>query len=391
MTSYLVQQIIHVQAIVSVVLLVGFLVATTLLQQRTMMRSTEVLQTAPQRVTQTDLYASALAYFKRRQVPNLFTSTSHLVPVWFLILVVFTCSIATFFGAEYFADATTPSYVLGGAYATGSHVADAGLMKYQSGTVFVGSMAFLGAYIWTIATLMNRINNNDTNPTTYYYLSIRILTACLVAGIARHMAEAVPFLRDVISLKSDPEGFPVGLAVLGFLIGWNPTLWIQELLNQGAKLFKLQTIAQRQAAQQNLPQDMALTMVQGMADDKIERLMELDVDNCQKLAEENAIILWLRTSYNLELITDWVAQAQLCTRFEDDKVESLRRVGIRDIFDYVAAIANDPALTAVQGVLQIPLGIITNHATEIAADPAYKQLQQLRTALLPLAASPPPP
>jgi hypothetical protein len=383
MTSFFVQQIIHLQAVGSVILLVGFLVATTLLQQRSMLQSADVLNTAPPRVKQTDLFTSATAYFERRKVPNLFTSSSHDVPVWFLILVVLFCSVATYFGAEFFANADTPSYVLGGAYAVGSEVADASLKKYQSGTVFIGSMAFLGAYIWTIANLVNRINNNDMSPTTYYFLSIRILTACLVAGVARHMAEAVPGLHDVIALKSDPAGFPVGLAVLGFLIGWNPTLWIRELLLQGAKLFHLQTATQRPASQANLPQDMALTMVQGMVDDKIQRLMELDVDNCQKLAEENAVLLWVRTSYNLELIADWVAQAQLCTRFEDDKIESLRRVGIRDIFDYRAAIAADPARAAVESVLQIPLDIIANHATGIDGDPAFQRLRQLRNAQLP--------
>ena len=169
--------------------------------------------------------------------------------------------------------------------------------------------------------------------------------------------------------------------MLGFLIGWNPTLWINQLTHWGAKLLKLETPRQRQAAQANLPQDMALSMLQGMVDDKIERLIEIDIDNCQKLAEENAVIVWLRTAYNLELIADWVAQAQLCIRFEDNKILALRQVGIRDIFGYVAAISDDAARAAVQTVLQIPAPIIANHALAIAADPAFERLRQLRVAL----------
>jgi hypothetical protein len=380
MTAFLVTQAVHLQAIGSVVLLVGFLIASTLLLQRSVAQSSDILDTTTDRVKATELFVSAKMYFDRRNV-NLFTSPTHAIPIYFLIMVVLFCSLVSFFGAEYLASADVPSYALGGALATIAPTGDGlkNLAAYQSSTVFTGSMAFLGAYIWVIAQLINRITNNDIRSTTFYYLSFRILMACVVAGVARHMIEAIPGLRNVI----DYNDVPVGLAVFGFLIGWNPSLWLDQLMIWGSDLVKRSIPMQRWPNQDNMPENMTLSMIQGLVEEKIERLNEIDIDNCQKLAAENAIIIWVRTSYNLELIVDWIAQAQLCVLFEDDKVEKLRQNGVRTIFSYFNAISNDPSRAAVQALLGIPDAIVANHRISIENSPVYARLEQLCQALLP--------
>jgi hypothetical protein len=375
------QNVVHIHAISSVFLLVGLLIATTMIQQRCNIRIEEVLSKVSNRVKETESYKCAQRYFQRRSVPNLFTSSAHWLPVWFLIIVVLVCSVVSYFGAEFFAASNfstekpmTPSYVLGGVSVLQDSTAV--LWRYQSSTVFIGSMAFLGAYCWVIAQLMNRINNSDMNPISYYFLSIRILTACLVAGLARHMVEAIP-VDGVIG----PPDNPVGLAVLGFLIGWNPTLWINELLIKASDLVKSQIPSQRWPARPNLPLNLTLLMVQGMVVDKMERLMELNIDNCQKLANENPLVLWVRTSFALELIVDWIAQARLCIQFEDDKLAVLRNNGIRDVFQYIETI-NDPAgLAAVQAIIGISPDIIASHKRSIASDSTFQMLVELRRAL----------
>jgi hypothetical protein len=401
MWTFIAHQIVNLQAIGSIALLVGFLIATSLLQQRAVSHSVEVLNGLPERVRNTESFRSAVDYCDRRIVPHLFTKGAHAVPVWFLIIVVLFCSAVSYFGAELFNGAPTPSYVLGGAVAAtanpdpdkvkpgistvdpaGKSETSTGLLAlapYQSSTVFTASMAFLGAYIWVIAQLVTRINNSDMNPITYYFLSVRILTACLVAGIARHIVEAIPGLRDAMYF----EGVPVGLAALGFVIGWNPTLWINELLLWIYKLFRRTVPYQRWPAQANLPGNMTLSMVQGLVDGKIERLMEIDIDNCQKLATENPVIIWLRTQYNLILILDWISQAQLCVLFEDDKVKLLRQVGIRDMCAYYTAIFEEEGRTQIQIILrqQVSLPIINAQFKAISADPAFQRLLELRKAL----------
>jgi hypothetical protein len=381
MTDFFMSQIVHLQAASSVFLLTGFLVAAIFLQQRALAQSGAVLLTASDRVRGTELFQSAHAYFERRRIRNPFLNRTYAIPVWFLILVVLFGSFFAYFGAEYFADAETPSYVLGGAYAVGGSSADSAVRRYQSGTVFIESAAFMGAYVWILAALMARIRNNDINPINYYLLSMRILVACLVASIVRHIADAVPVLHTIVNYKSDPAGYPVGLAVLGFVIGWNPTLWLPELYLWASATFKSPVPAQRAVLARNLPQDMPLLMVQGMVDDKIRRMHALDIDSCHKLAKENAIVLWARTAFNLELIADWVAQAQLCVLLEDDKIEALRRAGIRDVFGYVAAISSEPGRKALQGVLSMPPDLLARQSAAIIQDPAYQRLLQLRKAL----------
>jgi len=332
------------------------------------------------------IYAAARRYFERRTVPNLFTSAAHGVPIVFLIVVVAAGAILSYFGAAFFTSphAATPSYVLGGAFATVAPADPAVLVRLQSQTLFIIAMAFQAAYVWLIAQLVNRINNGDVNPVTYYYLAIRILTACLVAGIARHVVEALPVLRDtMLNWKHDGQEYPVGLAALGFLVGWNPTLWINEMLIKASDLLKSTIPSQRWPAKENLPLNMSLMMIQGMVPDKIDRLNELDVDNAQKLANENPIILWVRTPYTLDVIMDWVAQAQLAMLLEEAALKKLRDVGIRDVFQYFECLSDEPGRTALEQLLQIPPAVLASHGRSLEASPYFQRLLQLRHAIDP--------
>jgi hypothetical protein len=270
-----------------------------------------------------------------------------------------------------------PSYVLGGALAADPATNAADLARYQSETVFVGSMAFLSAYIWVIVSLIGRINNFDTNPITFYFLAARMLTACLVAGIAHHILAVIPIAEGFTTLI----GRPVLLAALGFLIGWNPSLWTAEIVRWTAKVWRSGLPRQRWPREDDMPQVMPVSLIEGLVDDKAERLRELDIDSCQKLACENAVLLWLRTAYNMEIIVDWIAQAQLCVRFEPDKILVLRSNGIRDIFVYHEQIGKPPSLTAVQVLVKIPKEILEGHVSNIDQDPAYQRLMELRSAL----------
>jgi hypothetical protein len=245
----------------------------------------------------------------------------------------------------------------------------------------MASTAFLGAYIWTISQLVNRINNNDMNPMTYHFLSIRIISACLVAGIARHIFEAMPWLGE--RLEETAYHAPVRLAILGFLIGWNPTLWINEILMRAGDLIKTQIPSQRWPKKENLPLNLTLLMVQGMMPDTSDRLKELNIDNCQKLASENSVILWIRTSYTLELIIDWIGQAQLCVLFEHEILQKLRAMGVRDIFSYRIVIGAEISRDELSKSLEIPKSILLRQIESIDSCPCYARLAELRIALMP--------
>lgn len=377
------------QGIGSVLLLIGFLVATTLLQQRASQQVLDVLDNLPDRVKGTELHQAACRYFLRRNVGNLFTSRAHVIPIWFLIVVVGGCASVCYFGAQMVAGSNVvPSYVLGGILATqpsaGSSLA---LQHYQSQTVFVGSMAFLAAYVWMIHQLINRINNDDMNPITYYFLSIRLLAACLVGGLSRHVVEAIPFLRDLSTVTIEGVDYPAGLAVLAFLIGWNPTLWIDELLIKVRDLIKTQIPSQRWPDKEKLPNNMSLMLLQGMVPDKVDRLNELNIDNVQKLASENPMVLWARTSYTLDLALDFVGQAQLALLFDEARLKELGTRGIRDIWTYALNIDSAAGITTLSTLLDVPEEFIRSHHRRMGQCPTLARLDELRRALHPVQAA----
>jgi hypothetical protein len=369
---------VHIQAMGSVFLLCSFIIATTMLQQRAVTESKGLLDTTTDEVKPTALYKSALLYMNRRYdaVMTFFYNPTFIIPISFLVVVVLFCSIVTYFGAEALSKAHTASYVLGGALAADPTADPARLAQFQSGTVFIGSMAFLGAYVWLISNLVTRINNYDTSPITFYFLSVRILAACLVAGLARQIVEGLPYHEILYNSNNEP----VGLGVLGFLIGWNPSLWTTELVQRGSSLWKLGTARQQSPKEEDMPQSMTLAMIQGLVDDKVSRLSELDVDNCRKLACENPVVIWLRTPYNLELSVDWIAQAQLCVLYDPDNIQALRRTGIRDIFIYYDEIRDPNALGSVQKIVDAPQAIIERHETALGESPTFQKLAELRRA-----------
>lgn len=369
--------VIHLQALGSVVLLCSFLVATTVFQQRALRRCRDTLDNAANDIKATVSYASAQDFLDRRRTPSLFFDPTYAIPAWFLVLVVFLCSVVTYFGAEFMRSDTTPSFVLGGVKAAKAGPVAVSLAQFQAETVFTSSIAFLGAYVWLIANLMTRLNNYDTSPITYYFMAIRVLSAFIVAGIARLVLEGIPLLHSLI----DGDNGPAGLAVLGFAIGWNPALWIDQIALWIADFFKSRIPRQRWPQGDDLPENKPLSMIEGMLDSKIDRLMELDIDNAQRLACENSVLIWLRTSYNLETIVDWIAQAQLYRQLDAGKVRALRANGIRDIFGYMTAIADDAGVASVHAILNVSENIIGKQRAAVADDPAFQRLGEVKNAL----------
>ncbi len=65
------------------------------------------------------------------------------------------------------------------------------LPAYQKGTFVVITMAFVGAYVYTLGRLLDRLNNNDLYPISFYYYSARIIIACLTAIVFRHAADSI--------------------------------------------------------------------------------------------------------------------------------------------------------------------------------------------------------
>ncbi len=382
--SVLLNHAVEIQGAGSVLLLVGFLIITTQLQTKAVAKLSIILDGCSDEVKGTGLFRSAWTFFERRKVVNPFITGDHAIATWFLVFVVFCGSVVAYFGAMLFADphqadSLARSYVLGGAIAADPTATPGEIQAYESQTLFIGTMAFIGAYIWTLYQLISRLNNDVVSPITYYMLSIQILAAVLVASMARHIVDAIPGFRETVFFEDGKA--PVGLALLGFAIGWNPTLWINEIVVRAGQVLKIITPTQQFPDKEHFPSNMPLGLIVGLVDEKIERLREIDIDNCQKLAMENAVIIWTRSPYTFEVIIDWIAQAQLLMIVDSKNAVTLRKLGIANVFDYILALRDDAAVATLSTALDVPVALFGVHASAIRNNPAFQQLDELRHAI----------
>lgn len=292
----------------------------------------------------------------------------------FAVVVVFGCLMVFLGGSPESKDLfKRTTFLLGGMEvmkpnSTADHIVD-----FQMTTLLVGSFAFLGAYIYVLARLLSRVNNNDIYPISYYYYVARFATAVLVAMILRHL---VGFFLDP-SQSKDSE---LILLLLGFAIGFSPDLFIFAMLRRAYQFIKIPG-GQNDPDQNVLPTNMSLLMIEGLTRDKIDRLAELDIDNAQILANQNPFIIWPRLPYSLTLIVDWIAQAQLYRFSKEAGVKALRAKSINTIFDLHAALSDAASAKEIAAVAGLCAAAIPAHIVSLEADPSFRHLKEVRAAL----------
>jgi hypothetical protein len=103
----------------------------------------------------------------------------------FAVIIVF-CSLISFM-ALFWLDAFSPkSTLLGGLHVLQDNLTDRQIATYQSGTLVMSAVAFVGAYLALFNRLLNQINNNDIYPISFHYFSIWLITAMVLAAAMRH-------------------------------------------------------------------------------------------------------------------------------------------------------------------------------------------------------------
>ena len=328
---------------------------------------------------QDTLYAKeAEQWLKRRlEATKGFSKESLFLPFLIMAFIVGACAFISYYGAYYYPDPTQkfPSFILGGSCLLRPDDAER-LYKYQLGTLLTGSMAFLGAFLWLIRQFIMRLNINDVSPATYYFMSARVLTACIVAGIVRHFlaAHADPSTCE----SQDWIGI---LPALGFVIGWRPYLWIDWILARVRdQVFSIK-YPQVKAKDEDKPEKSELSMIQGLIPDRIERLQELDVTDCEKLSRDNLIVLWIRTTYNLCHLLDWAAQAYLISYLPNAIVSQLSKIGVRDILTYFEFLSRKDLLEAISTTTGLSFSILEGHRVSLPNCPTFIRLRELSDKL----------
>jgi hypothetical protein len=322
--------------------------------------------------------AANTAYYKiaiatlRSIKPAHVDDPNYIVPILsFSFVIMFACSLVFLGGfPETNRMFERGTFLLGGVYALTGHSATE-VAVYQKGTLLVGGVAFLGSYVYMLARLIDRINNNDIYPVTYYYYSVRFATAVVVAMIFRHAAN---LLSGVISPES------AFILIVAFGIGFVPDLFIAAMVRRATEAIKV-TGSQNDPEENALPTSLSLLMIEGLSREKIDRLSELGIDNAQVLACQNPFTIWPRLPYSISLIVDWIAQAQLYRFTKEAGTKALRQKGIRTASDLRTALEDEKAAEEIATVAGLLPSAIDTYRKILDSDPTFRNLQEVRATL----------
>jgi hypothetical protein len=240
---------------------------------------------------------------------------------------------------------------------------------YQRGTFCVMSMAFVAAYVYSLGRLLDRVNNNDLYPITLYYYTVRAVIACVTAAVMRHTA-------DLFRVDSNAV-----LLLIAFGIGFAPDLFIIAMSRRAFYAVKVWG-SRDDPPSATRPPSLPLLMIDDLSREKIDRLSELGIDSAQVLARQNPFLLLPRLPYDLALIVDWIGQAQLYVLVKDAKLQALRKIYIRDVFDLHVRLQCDTARPAVCTELGISEGDAMALKQQLDEDASFVRLREVRDGLL---------
>lgn len=291
-------------------------------------------------------------------VQNEYKRLDYVLPVFFATTVTFLGAM-TLLVAPKLAGYPNVSLILQGPAIASMKVPDA-IKLY--GMLVIG-LAFIGAYLWSVQNLFRRLTILDLPPTAYYSIGIRILFSIFVALMVYYFS-----MTD----NGETVASPRVLAVLVFLCGMFPQRGLQYL--EELIRFRPETSGKK-------AHPLSLAMIEGIELFERVRLNEISIDNAQNLAQANMVELILRTPFNPRRIIDWIGQARLFLFFTEE-IDTLRKAGVRTIFDLKDLGGNAETLALVERQTHIAMDKLTIVNTVIQQDPDIQQLEESVRKLL---------
>src|SRR5208337_4797344 len=249
--------------------------------------------------------------------------------------IILFCSILSFMALFRPEDLALKSTLLGGLHVLKDNLDADHIKSYQSGTLVVAAIAFIGAYLALFNRLLKQINNNDIYPISFHYFSVWLITAMTLAAVMRHFASVFGINESAVLLAI---ALAIGAAPAPFFTAF--IHWAFGKLNiSGDK---------DDPGRADMPSNLNLLMIDGLANEKIDRLAEIGVSDAQVLSCQNPLILWVRLPYEL---ADWIAQAQLYVCLREEGFRRARAQQIGDIHKFVSVLSNSGAASDLCGEL----------------------------------------
>jgi len=289
-------------------------------------------------------------------------------PILLFATIISFCSLLSFMGLFWPGYLQRPSFILIGMYHA-SNIED--LEQYQAGTLIAASIAFIGAYLALFHRLLGQLNNNDIYPISFHYYSAWLLTAMIIAAIYRH-------IMTIFGLGPNVEAFVV---LISFAIGGLPAPFFSALLHLAFNKLSI-TGDKDDPAQAALPTNLNLLMIDGLANEKIDRLGELGISDAQVLSCQNPFMLWARLPYDLSLIVDWIGQAQLYVCVREEGLRIARTLGIGDIQKFAAVLGDEKASSDLCDAMHFKPNFVAPLLASLADSPDYVCLKEVKAAML---------
>jgi hypothetical protein len=318
-----------------------------------------------------DLTLGGTAYFTGARktfegiVPAAITG-DYFVPLLMNIVSTFLIMLVLLNGFNFGEMLHYPRFFLDGIPVGGQTPEQLGL--YQQGTFAVMGAAFVGNYVYMVSQLLSRVNNHDLFPISLHFYTARAIIAMATACILRHTIKAFgPSETDLVLL-------------LGFAAGLAPDLLIVALSRRAFQYLKVWSSREDGTAAR--PTSLALLQIDDLTREKIDRLSELGIDSAHALSRQNPFVIWTRLPYDVGLIIDWIAQAQLYVLVRDEAMARLRSLLVTDIFDFRTRL-NGESAASVLAVLGLTAADASPLREQIDNDEAFKRLLEVRQALLP--------
>lgn len=185
------------------------------------------------------------------------------------------------------------------------------------------TLAFLGAYFFSLQMLFRRYVRSDLGGSAYVAVSMRIVLAVIGTWVVM-----VASLQLGLATKGQ-------LLVIGFVIGVFPEVaWqiIQTAFSKAINFIHLKS----------MESDLPLSDLDGLTVWHEARLAEEDIENIPNMATTDLVELFINTRFPPERIIDWVDQAILYTQLGAENKgfrDVLRLQGIRTATSFLEASA----------------------------------------------------
>lgn len=240
--------------------------------------------------------------------------------------------------------------------------------SFRIGSLVAIGMAFLGAYIWSIQYIFQRLMTIDLPPGAFYSVEIRMVFSTFVALVFFHFSLALP---DKILIIPIPDRTLMNMTpVVAFITGIFP----QRVLNYMTDYFKFSSAK----AEKRAP-ELPLDMLEGMNSFHKVRLSEMGIENIQNLVKASLVELILKTPFKPRQLVDWMLQGRLCLQFRSD-VNKLRYAGIRTILGF-KIIGDKKKLDQIAEITNIDLNRLETVYQIIKDGPALDRLKKAKDCL----------